>query len=340
MMALEFGIFDHLDRGGRDLARLYEERLQLVEAYDRLGFHAYLVAEHHATPLGLAPSPGIFLASVAQRTRRIRIGPLVYLLPLYDPLRLIWEICMLDQLSGGRFQLGVGRGISVFELAYHNVNPMHSRALFAETLDVVLLGLQEKVLNYEGRHHVYSDVPMELDPVQKPHPPLWGGVNSPQSAVPVAKRGMHAVMNSPAAPAQKIIETYTTTFRATFGPDAALPRIGIARLVYVADSEAEAHAVAARAYANFYQSAATLYRRFTTLPTVFPPEYEAVRAAGVAIVGTADQVRAEIEKQVRQCGANYFAARFAFGDLELGQIQHSVELFAREVIPGCRAALG
>src|SRR5262245_44323956 len=138
---IEFGVFDHIDRGGRDLSRLFAERLELVAAYDRLGFESYFVAEHHATPLGMAPSPGIFLSSVAQRTKRIRLGPLVYLLPLYDPLRLLWEICMLDHLSGGRFQLGVGRGISIFELTYHNVNAMHSRALFQETLDVILLGL-------------------------------------------------------------------------------------------------------------------------------------------------------------------------------------------------------
>jgi alkanesulfonate monooxygenase SsuD/methylene tetrahydromethanopterin reductase-like flavin-dependent oxidoreductase (luciferase family) len=215
---------------------------------------------------------------------------------------------------------------------------MHSRALFAETFDVLLLAMKDKVLNYAGRHHVYSDVPMELEPVQKPHPPLWGGVNSPQSAVPVARRGMNALMNSPAAPAQKIIESYTSTFRANFGSDVPLPHLGIARLVHVAENEAEAHAAAARAYGSFYQSAATLYRRFATIPAVFPAEYEAVRAAGVAIVGNPVQVRAEIQKQVRLCGANYFAARFAFGDLALAQVQHSVELFAREVMPACQAA--
>ena len=138
-MSVEFAVFDHIDRGGRDLSRLYDDRLELAAAYDRLGFYSYHVAEHHATPLGLAPSPGIFLSSVAQRTKRIRLGPLVYLLPLYDPLRLIWEICMLDHLSGGRLQLGVGRGISLLELTYHGVNlAMHSRALYQETLDVVL----------------------------------------------------------------------------------------------------------------------------------------------------------------------------------------------------------
>ena len=336
-MTIEFAVFDHIDRGARDLSRLYEERLELVAAYDRLGFESYFVAEHHATPLGMAPSPGIFLSSVAQRTKRIRLGPLVYLLPLYDPLRLIWEICMLDHLSGGRFQLGVGRGISIFELTYHGVNAMHSRALFQETLDVVLLGLREKVLNYEGRHLVYNDVPMELQPVQIPHPPLWAGVNSPQSAGPVAKRGMNAVLIAPVAPAQKSIEAYVSTFRATYGTDKPLPKLGLARMIYVADNEKDAHTIAARAYASFYDSASTLYRRFATLPAVFPPLYDLVRAAGVAIVGTPEQVREEIARQLRQTGANYLAGRFAFGDLTLAESMRSVELFAAEVIPGYRA---
>src|ERR1043166_8614206 len=88
-MRVPFGIFDHVDRGEGPLAALYESRLRLVEAADAAGFRTYHVAEHHATSLGMAPSPGIFLAALAKRTRRIRFGPLVYILPLYPPLRLI-----------------------------------------------------------------------------------------------------------------------------------------------------------------------------------------------------------------------------------------------------------
>src|SRR2546430_10900035 len=109
---MKFGVFDHLDASGRPLAGFYEERLSLIEAYDRSGLYAYHCAEHHATPLGMSPSPSVFLAAVAQRTERILLGPLVYTLALYHPLRLAEEICMLDQLSGGRLQLGIGRRIS------------------------------------------------------------------------------------------------------------------------------------------------------------------------------------------------------------------------------------
>ncbi len=112
---LEIGIFDHVDRGSAPLRQFYEERLRAVEAFDRLGFYSYHIAEHHFTPLGMAASPGIFLSAVAQRTRRLRFGPMVYCLPLYHPLRLAEEVCMLDQMSGGRLDLGVGRGISPLE---------------------------------------------------------------------------------------------------------------------------------------------------------------------------------------------------------------------------------
>jgi alkanesulfonate monooxygenase SsuD/methylene tetrahydromethanopterin reductase-like flavin-dependent oxidoreductase (luciferase family) len=114
MERINFGIFDHIERTSSEgpLRQLFEERLRLVEAYEQAGIWGYHVAQHHATPLGMAPSPNLFLAAAAQRTRNIRLGTLVYLLPFYSPLRLIEEICMLDHMTGGRLELGVGRGVS------------------------------------------------------------------------------------------------------------------------------------------------------------------------------------------------------------------------------------
>src|ERR1700748_2011251 len=113
---MRFGIFDHLDDNGVPLAAHFENRLKLVEAYCPLGYYAYHLAEHHNTPLGYAPSPSVFLSAVAQRSKKLKFGPMVYLLPLYHPLRLIDEVCMLDQMSNGRFLYGVGRGISPVEV--------------------------------------------------------------------------------------------------------------------------------------------------------------------------------------------------------------------------------
>src|SRR4051812_25489579 len=197
-----------MDRSVPDLGRQYEDRLVLAEAYDRAGFHAYHLAEHHGTPLGLAPSPSVFLAAVAERTSRLRLGPLVYTLALYNPVRLVEEVCMLDALSGGRLELGVGRGISPIELRMLGVDPDEAQSLYAERLQILLRGLTSERLDFEGEHHVLRGVPMELRPVQRPHPPLWYGLGRAESAPRVAHAGMHAVCNGPADQVRAITDAY------------------------------------------------------------------------------------------------------------------------------------
>src|SRR5713226_8473285 len=145
---MEFGIFDHLDRYDVPLAEYYEARLQLIELYDSAGFYAYHLAEHHSTPLGMAPSPSVFLAAVAQRTKRLRFGPMVYALPLYHPLRLIEEICMLDHMSGGRLDIGFGRGSSPSELSYYGQDPDKAQKIYAEALELVIKGLTQRSLTF------------------------------------------------------------------------------------------------------------------------------------------------------------------------------------------------
>ena len=169
---MRFGIFDHLDDSGLPLSQHFEERLRLIEAYDRAGFYGYHLAEHHNTPLGYAPSPGVFLSAVAQRTKQLRFGPMVYLLPLYHPLRLIDEICMLDQMSGGRFLYGVGRGISPVEVGFYGVNFDTGAKQFRECFEVVRRGLTEDRLTFHGEFYDFDNVPIVMKPYQRPLP-VW-----------------------------------------------------------------------------------------------------------------------------------------------------------------------
>ena len=179
---MKFGVFDHMDHAGTPLGQLYADRLQLLEAYDRAGLHGYHLAEHHSTPLGCAASPGLFLAAAAQRTRTLRFGPLVYLLPFYHPLRLIEEICMLDQMSGGRLELGVGRGVSPFETKAYGLDFANTGEIYHEAFQLILKGLASDELTFEGKHYQFRNVPMILRPVQRPHPPLWYGTTIPENA--------------------------------------------------------------------------------------------------------------------------------------------------------------
>src|SRR6185437_2281397 len=129
---MKFGIMDHVDASGLAPADQYAMRLDLLEAADRLGFYSYHVAEHHGTPLGLAPSPNVYLSAVAQRTKRLKLGPMVYVAALYHPMRLAEEACMLDQLSRGRLQLGIGRGAVWPEQVLYDVAPATVPERYAE----------------------------------------------------------------------------------------------------------------------------------------------------------------------------------------------------------------
>lgn len=131
---LSFGIFDHLDSNGAPLGSFFDGRLKLVELIEKCGFQAYHLAEHHSTPLGMAASPSVFLSAAIQRTTKIKLGPLVYVLPLYHPLRLYEEICMLDHLSQGRLSVGVGRGGALLEHQRYGIDPALAPAIYQRHL--------------------------------------------------------------------------------------------------------------------------------------------------------------------------------------------------------------
>ncbi len=144
----------------------------------------------------------------AQRTSRLRFGPLVYLLPFYHPLRLIEEICFLDQVSRGRMQIGIGRGVSPFEQKYYGIDPETSRQRFEEILEILLKGLTGKTLSHAGPSYQFSDVPMETAPYQKPHPPLWMGVNTADSAAVAARRGANIVSLVSASAMRPVVDGF------------------------------------------------------------------------------------------------------------------------------------
>ena len=333
---MDFGVFDHLDRGDLPLKDYYEARLTLIEAYEREGFYAYHVAEHHSTPLGMAPSPSVFLAAVAQRTRRLRFGPLVYALPLYHPLRLIEEICMLDQMSGGRLEIGFGRGSSPIELAVYGQNPAEAQRIYAEGLDLILQGLTQKTLDFAGEFFNFKDVPMELEPLQKPHPPLWYGVHSPESAERAARRALNIVSLDPAVPTRSFTDRFREVWREVHGDgDAALPKIGLGRFVVAADDDKAALRIARRAYPVWHRSFNHLFRLRGSSPThQRPSDFDGVIASGQGIAGSPDTVRTFLRSQLDTAGANYLIGQFAFGDISLDEALRSVDLFSEQVVPG------
>ncbi|HUZ72010.1 MAG TPA: LLM class flavin-dependent oxidoreductase [Stellaceae bacterium] len=334
---MEFGIFDHLDASGASLHDYYEDRLKLAEVYDRAGFYSYHLAEHHATPLGMAPSPSVFLAAMAQRTRRLRFGPMVFALPLYHPLRLIEEICMLDQMSGGRLDMGFGRGASTIELAYFGEDAAAAQSVYAEMLDLVRAGLTQRTLSFEGRRFRYTDVPMELSPLQLPHPPIWYGLHAPESGERAARQGLNVICLDPPAASGAAIARFRAAWAAR-GDGAPEPKIGLGRFIVVAETDRAAEALAHRAYPRWYDSFTYLFRRHGTIPQhARPATFDVLQQIGQGVAGAPETVTAYLREQHRATGANYCVGQFAFGDLTLNETLASLGLFVERVMPALRA---
>ncbi len=251
-MTLRVGVFDHIEhQPDVRLDRLYNDRLQLIEQLDRSGFYSYHLAEHHTPAVhSLAPSQNVFLASVAQRTERLRFGAGVYVLPLHHPLRLIEEVCMLDNLSGGRLEIGVGPGGELEAYFWgQEGEPETNRARFDETFAILLEGLAHEELTYDGRFHSFDRVPMRLRPLQQPHPPLWYMRNTETAA----RFGMNcAIIGS-----LDNLEANVTRFRRLWtkhhGPDATNPNgtepmVGLMLHIVVREDEAQAIELAESAW--------------------------------------------------------------------------------------------
>jgi alkanesulfonate monooxygenase SsuD/methylene tetrahydromethanopterin reductase-like flavin-dependent oxidoreductase (luciferase family) len=244
---------------------------------------------------------------------------------------------MLDQISGGRLEIGFGRGASPIESALYGQNPTEAGRIYAEALEVVLRGLTQPALDFHGEFFSYDDVPMELAPLQKPHPPVWYGVHSEDSAGRAARRGLNIVSLDSAQTTRGFTKRYRSVWRETRGDSPMTPKLGIGRFIVVGESDREALAAARRAYLVWHRSFNHLFRLHGGEPAhPRPPVFDELPHAGHGIAGAPETVRAYLQSQLAESSANYLVGQFAFGDLSLGEARHSVELFTRHVMPALK----
>jgi alkanesulfonate monooxygenase SsuD/methylene tetrahydromethanopterin reductase-like flavin-dependent oxidoreductase (luciferase family) len=335
---MRFGIFDQNDHGPYPLTEQYERRLQLIELYDQSGFRTYHMSEHHSTPLNLTPSPSVFLAAVAQRTKRLRLGALVYVLPAHHPLRLAEEICMLDHLSRGRIEIGIGRGASPHELNYFGVDAEAAPAMYVEAYQVIMQALTQDEVNFSGKYYQFAKVPVDIKPAQLPHPPLWYAVPVPEGAAWPAQHAINIVCGGPLVRVREITDRYRAEWMALGRAPEMLPLLGINRFALAADSEQEAMALGRRAWPSFYQSFMKLWKLHGTQPRFarLPEDFDTLVQNGGAIVGAPGRIADQIHRIMQEAGTNYLITQFSFGDLSHEEVRRSVGIFAREALPLAR----
>ena len=341
---MKIGLFDHIEHGERPLATLFDERLTFIQAADEAGFYCLHLAEHHATPLNMVPVPGVFLGAVARLTKRMRLGTLVYLLPLYSPLRMIEEIAMLDHLSHGRLEVGVGRGVSPFELKFHKVEHQDSREIFIDAYKCLSAGLVADTLTYSGPHYQYDKVPIALHPLQQPFPAFWYGSSGAEGSTWAGEQGLHFVTLGSMKLARDNIDTFKAALAkrgSVAHPKAEFPggaAIGVQRHIFVDDTDDKAIRWAKPAMDHHLKNINWLRSQhgvtgLTTRLKVRGETFEECVAEGSVICGSPSTVTAEIERHIRELGINYLLNYMFLGTMSLSDALRSLQLFSTEVMP-------
>jgi alkanesulfonate monooxygenase SsuD/methylene tetrahydromethanopterin reductase-like flavin-dependent oxidoreductase (luciferase family) len=340
---LSIGLFDQVEWEDRPASEVFDEHLELIEYADSSGFHAYHLSEHHASPLSLTPSPNIILAAATQRTKNIRLGALVYTLPYYNPLRLADEINMLDHLSHGRLELGVGRGISALEASFFGINTIEdSRGIYRENFDAILAAFTaDEKFSFQGQYHSYTDVPLWVHPVQRPYPPLWFPSSNEESIGFTAGQGLNTVLNNyfTRAVTRTLVDKYAEVFNehkddpTRLNAHVALPKVGWSVRVVVAPTDKEAEATARQAFATWEGHITHLERAAGAPPRADRGGYDHHRTNGSLLVGSPERVAEEMHTTVDVTGVNYLLGSFAFGALPHASVMQSMELFAERVMP-------
>jgi alkanesulfonate monooxygenase SsuD/methylene tetrahydromethanopterin reductase-like flavin-dependent oxidoreductase (luciferase family) len=261
-------------------------------------------------------------------------------------VRLAEEICMLDHLSRGRLELGVGRGASPYELAMLNVDVAETKAMFDEALDIVLMGLTTGRVDYAGQHYTFRDVLLPTRPYQQPYPPLWYPTSNPSSMTWVGEQRFSMLLAHTTRDLAEQGQMIADYERALAAPPAApalnrhalRPRYGLVRHVCVAETDAAALASARAAWPAWHSSFNFLWRLHDNPRHEASADFDAALDSGMAIVGAPATVAERLRGLIAATGGNYFAGCFSWGSLTLDQQLTSLRLFAEQVAPAFRAA--
>jgi alkanesulfonate monooxygenase SsuD/methylene tetrahydromethanopterin reductase-like flavin-dependent oxidoreductase (luciferase family) len=334
----EFGVFDWVDIAkGRTIAETYDDRIAVARRADRGRFARYHIAEHHGATLGLAASPGLFATAVARETERIRLAPMTFIIPLYDPLRLAEEIAMIDQLSHGRLELGIGKGSSAIEARMFGLTADDTRARYEEFLPRILGALESGVY----RNDAGEEFPLTIAPVQQ-HFTTWYPTSNQESIERAAVEGQNTIFGFAfRSPALEVIRARRDVYfaaRAAVAASDTHPRFGVLRHVFVAPSEELAWEKAEAAFVDHYDNFTWLWRQHGVDQPPLPDLHQLV-ADHLFFVGSVDSVLEQAADLVEATGVNYLAGAFSWGSLPVADALSSIDLFDTQVIPALLARL-
>ena len=327
-------------------SRIFGEMLEQAEYAEELGFDSIWIAEHHSSRYGICPSLMPLLSHIAARTKKIRIGAGVSVLPLRDPISLAEESAMLDVLSNGRLDFGVGRGSADYEYGNFNVAFDSRDVRTQEALDIILGLWTQDDFAYQGEFYQVNGLTIAPRPVQQPHPPVYMAVSRTPASVDVAVDRDLPILTSFSTPEADNLGLFSLYAErcAAAGKDLPVEDMPYFRFVYLEEDEQAAREYPRQSLTWVRDLAG--YRRTLThgdeinvdldhwrrIRTVEPATYES-ELETTAYFGAPEQCVQRIARLRDEHGIGYFGASMSFGSMEHSRVMRSMELFAREVMP-------
>jgi alkanesulfonate monooxygenase SsuD/methylene tetrahydromethanopterin reductase-like flavin-dependent oxidoreductase (luciferase family) len=330
---MKFGIFvfgDNHPELGRSNQKYYEEVLTMAEWAEELGFDSFWLGEHHLYWYGTCVSPPMLIAAIAQRTKRIRLGPAVAIPPFHNPLVLAEEYALADNLCGGRLEFGLGSGFSPVEFQKFGMTMEEAKERFWEAADVIVKAWTEDEFSHDGKYHRFENVSIYMKPLQKPTPPIWIAASSDETLIKAGQLGW-PMMGIPFARSNNIADVkvkndlYLDSYRKA--GHAETPQIMVALHVYLHPDENEA----VRLTRPYFQRAIAFHKTHRR-PGSKIPDFDNLRREKLAAFTAPEDAHA-IFREYEKTGVTHVIAIVNFGGVPMAEVRQTLELMSKEVFP-------
>jgi alkanesulfonate monooxygenase SsuD/methylene tetrahydromethanopterin reductase-like flavin-dependent oxidoreductase (luciferase family) len=331
---------------------MFRRQLAEVELAESIGIDQIWFFEHHLQPTAPVPSPNLLIAAAARTTRHIRFSSMVNILPFRHPLLVAEEAAMLDNLTGGRLDMGLGRGLRPPEFEAFGIDQQQSREMFLESFDIIRRVWADENFVFHGKYWtVQKSAPLSPPLVQRPHPPFLVSAQSEASLCWAAQHDVpFAQIDSMIDQAKRDQALYREV--QTAHGHAPAPRLYLMREIYVADSDARARAEA-RPYLLQYWELWNRYTQFTRggklpdsydfwrrqAPMLHAMSFDEIVASNMVILGSPETVANAILGLASQLDLMGLALIFKLGAMPYDMVERSMSAFGEEVVPRIRRVL-
>ncbi|MDB5512148.1 MAG: class flavin-dependent oxidoreductase [Enterovirga sp.] len=346
---MDFGIFNIMQQRdtSKSAKQIFDEAAEQTIEAERLGFGKAWYAEHHFSNYSLCPSPLMMVGHMAGRTKTIRLGTAIVVAPLYTPARLLAEIGMVDNLSGGRLELGIGMGYQGYEFDRFGVDLAKSRDITSEMMDLIELGTTQPAFEYDGEHFKQPRSSIAVRPLQDPLP-IWYAGGDPSHLRRVARRDQTLFISGVLGGLGRMMKARESFEQAAVaeGKDPGRVKVAMARLAFVTKSKKDAeHYLDCARYQQ--RLAVSLKNRREKVANDYIVEEQSYdeelgldRIAANLPVGDVETCVANMVRSIRAMKPVHVMIQTQVGDMDHRKSLAAMELWMSEVVPGIMRELG